>query len=136
MFKLLPIFCIAMLLCPATSVVAQKVDSTLADLEKLQQIPLKYISTIDNKIDLYSKRVIDKTEKTLTKLSKWEDKIHQILLEVNPAAGEKLFGNNQLTFTTLLQKVKEGENITLEYRNQYDQLAILQAWRGRATAMM
>ena len=135
MLKLLPIFCIITVLCYSTAV-AQKVDSTLATLENLQQIPLKYINAIHSKIDLYSNRVFNKTEKTLTKLSKWENKIHQLLLEVNPAAALKLFGNDQLTFTTLLQKVKEGENITLEYRNQYDQLAILQAWRGRATAMM
>lgn len=120
MLKLLPIFFIIMLLCNSTAS-AQKIDSTLESLESLQQIPVKYINAIDSKIDIYSNRVMDKTEKTLTKLSKWEDKIHELLQEVNPEAAQKLFGNNQLTFRTLLQKFQEGKEIGLQYRSQYNE---------------
>ncbi len=111
------IFCIVMLLCFCT-VAAQNVDSTL---ESLQQIPVSYINAIDSKIDKYSNRVIDKTEKTLIKLSRWENKIHQLLQEVNPEAAEKLFSNNQLTFGVLLQKFQEGKELGLQYRNQHDE---------------
>ena len=97
---------------------AQKVtiDSTL---QSLQTIPLQYISTIDNKIDKYSKRISSKTEKTLEKLTKWETKIHGLLLKASPEAAERLFGNNQNTFATLLQKIKEGKSIAEGYQAQY-----------------
>ena len=39
---------------------------------------------------------------------------------MNPAAAQKLFGNNQLTFGTLLQKFQEGKEISLQYRSQYN----------------
>lgn len=95
----------------------QKVDSTL---ERLQQIPNKYITDIDKKIDRYTSRVTSKTEKTLTKLSRWENKIKGLLQKASPAAAERLFNNNQLSFNGMLQKLKQGEAISTQYRAQYD----------------
>jgi hypothetical protein len=111
---------------------AQKKDSTFIDstLAVLQKVPTKYINTIDKKIDKYSSRITKKTEKTLTKLAKWEEKIKTALQKVNPEAANKLFGAssplgrsggaNQLTFASLLQKIKQGEQIKLDYRRQYN----------------
>ena len=96
---------------------AQKADSTIASL---QQLPTKYLSSIDKKITTYSSRITSKTEKTLTKLSKWENKIHNLLSKADPAAAERLFGNNQLTFTSLLQQVQQGETIALQAQAPYD----------------
>jgi len=96
---------------------SQKVDSVLVSL---QQIPTKYITKIDNKIGKYSSRITGKTEKTLAKLSKWENKIEGLLNKVNPDAAQKLFGNNQTTFSTLLQKIREGKAIAENYKARYD----------------
>lgn len=117
MLKLLPIFFLYLLLLNVAAV-AQDTDSTI---DALQQIPTQYLNAIERKIDRYSNSVTGKTEKTLTKLSKWENKIKQLLQKVNPEAAERLFGNNQLTFTTLLQKIQEGKDIALAYHSQYDQ---------------
>lgn len=95
-----------------------QVDSTL---EALQDIPLKYISSIDKKVDKYSHRISSKTIKTLEKLSRWETKVHTTLTKLSPAAAEQLFGNGQLTFSSLLQQVKQGEAVALQYQQQYDQ---------------
>ncbi|MBC7688263.1 MAG: hypothetical protein H7211_08805 [Aquabacterium sp.] len=105
------------LLVSIATAFAQKTDSTL---ESLQQLPSKYISGIDKKIAKYSSRITSKSEKTLTKLSKWEGKIHAILTKADPAAAERLFGNNQLTFTSLLQQVKRDEAIALQAQAPYD----------------
>ncbi len=86
----------------------------------MQKVPTKYITTIDKKIDKYSSRVSNKTEKTLKKLAKWEEKIKATLQKVNPDAANKLFGNNQLTFASLLQKIQKGNAIQLDYRRQYN----------------
>ncbi|MCW3111469.1 MAG: hypothetical protein JWQ09_5975 [Segetibacter sp.] len=96
---------------------AQSVDSTL---DKLQRIPTKYINDIDKKITKYSDRITSKTEKTLTKLSRWEIKIKGLVEKVNPEAANRLFGNNQLTFTSLLEKVKHGEAVALSYKAPYN----------------
>ncbi len=93
-------------------------DSTV---QSLQQLPLKYISNIDNKVDKYSKRITSKTTKTLEKLSRWETKIKSTLEKVHPEAAQKLFGNGQLTFNSLLQQIKQGEATVLQYQQQYDQ---------------
>ncbi len=74
---------------------AQHSDSTLFNLQK---IPTKYINGIDRKINQYSNRISSKTEKTLTRLSRWENKIQVLLQKVNPETANRLFGNNQLTF--------------------------------------
>ena len=92
-------------------------DSTI---EALQKLPTKYITKIDSKIDKYSSRITSKTEKTLTKLSRWENKIQLLLQKVNPEAAQRLFGNDQTTFSTLLQKIKEGKSIAENYKTQYD----------------
>ena len=51
-----------LLICFSAMCEAQ-LDSTL---EALQKIPVKYLSSIDSKIDKYSNRITGKTEKTLT----------------------------------------------------------------------
>lgn len=89
--------------------------------ETLQSIPTKYISKVDDKIDMYSNRIIGKTEKTLAKLSKWENKIKGILDKVSPETSAKLFGNSQTTFSTILKKIQEGKAITEGYRAKYNQ---------------
>jgi hypothetical protein len=93
-------------------------DSTI---ESLQQLPLKYITQLDNKIDKYSNRISNKTEKTLVKLSRWENKIRVLIQKADPATAERLFGNNQTTFTTLLQKLQEGKSIAENYTARYDE---------------
>lgn len=93
-------------------------DSSLATLQK---IPARYITTIDNKIDKYSNRITGKTEKTLAKLSKWENKIKVILEQVSPETAQKLFGNNTTTFSTLLQKIQEGKAIAAGYKTKYNE---------------
>lgn len=108
---------ILLLLCTPNLCHAQ-LDSTL---QALQAIPVKYISTIDNKIDKYSSRITNKTEKTLAKLSKWENKIKGILDRVSPETSQKLFGNNQTTFSTLLQKIKEGKAVAEGYKTKYNE---------------
>jgi hypothetical protein len=90
-------------------------------INTLTHLPKKYISEIEKKTDKYYSRITNKTEKTLAKLAKWEQKIKTVLEKANPAAAEKLFGNNQLTFATLLEKYKEGTAITENYRRQYNE---------------
>src|SRR6266850_1436654 len=73
-------------------------------LQSLHQVPLKYISQVDNKIDKYNSRITNKTIKTLEKLFKWENKIKSLLVKVNPQAAQRLFADNQLTFSAALEK--------------------------------
>jgi phage shock protein A len=94
---------------------AQK-DSTI---ESLQQLPLQYINQLDNKIDKYSNRISSKTEKTLQRLAKWEQKIKKLLERTSPETAARLF-NGQTTFTTLLQKLQEGKSIAENYQSKYD----------------
>ena len=89
-------------------------------ITSLQQFPAKYLKQIDNKIDKYSTRLTSKTEKTLTKLSRWEDKIHALLLKASPKTATRLFAPGQPTFNTLLQKLKQGEAIEQNYKAQYN----------------
>lgn len=86
----------------------------------LQQVPGEYFTTISSKVDKYSSRVSKKTLKTITKLAKWETKIKNTLQKIDPETASNLFGNNQLTFGTLLQQIQKGEAIQLDYRRQYD----------------
>jgi hypothetical protein len=94
-----------------------QIDSTI---ESLQQLPLQYINQLDNKIDKYSHRISSKTEKTLSKLAKWENKIKILLERTSPETAARLF-SNQTTFTSLLQKLQEGKSIAENYTAKYDE---------------
>ncbi len=90
-------------------------------IQALQQLPARYISSIDSKINKYSNRISSKTEKTLAKLSRWENKIRSLLQKVNPEAAAKLFGSDQTTFSNVLQKIKQGKSVVENYHTQYDE---------------
>jgi hypothetical protein len=88
--------------------------------QSIRQVPQKYVKKIGGKIDQYDSRITKKTEKTLTRLSKWEDKIHSALQKTSPQTAERLFGKGQMTFSSLLQKLKNGDSITTRYQAQYN----------------
>ncbi len=88
--------------------------------EHLKQLTGRYFSGLDKKINIYSNRITTKTVRTLTKLSNRKNKILKILLKADPSVAERIFGNNQLVFATLLQQVKQGETIALQVQALYD----------------
>lgn len=119
-------------LSPYDKIVAQKKDQAVSKVNtiskktdsviiSIQDIPAKYITRIDNKIEKYSSRIANKTEKTLTKLSKWEMKIKGLLEQVSPETAQKLFGNDQMSFGSLLQKIREGKAIASNYKTKYNE---------------
>ncbi len=89
-------------------------------LQQLQKIPTKYLDQTEKKVNKYSSRLTSKTEKTLVKLSRWENKIHSLLQKANPEAANMLFAPNQMTFTSALQKYREGKTVTEGYKAKYD----------------
>jgi len=98
--------------------VSSKVDSSIATI---QDIPVKYLKQVDKKIDKYSNRITNKTEKTLAKLSKWENKIKELLEKVSPETAAKLFAPGQMSFGLMLQKLQEGKAVVQNYKAQYDE---------------
>jgi Skp family chaperone for outer membrane proteins len=89
-------------------------------IPNIAKIPVKFIEQTNAKIDKYTNRITSKTEKTLQKLAKWENKIKGLLQKADPATAEKLFGQGKITFTAMLEKVKEGKAITDNYKAKYD----------------
>jgi hypothetical protein len=53
-------------------------DTNTSTIPNISQVPLKFIKQTNDKIDKYSNRITSKTEKTLEKLTKWENKIHKL----------------------------------------------------------
>jgi len=70
-------------------------------LQQLQNIPKKYIGTVEKKVDKYSNRITSKTEKTLVKLSRWENKIKPLLQKASPETANRLFSDGHPTFVFL-----------------------------------
>lgn len=98
--------------------VSKRADTVI---QSIQDIPKKYIIRIDNKIGKYSDRITSKTEKTLAKLSKWENKIKGLLEKTSPETAQKLFGNGQMSFSSLLQKVRDGKAVADGYKARYNE---------------
>jgi hypothetical protein len=90
-------------------------------LQQIQELPKKYITAIDTKIDKYQHRITNKTEKTLSKLAKWENKIKNLLEKASPETAQRLFGEGRPTFNSLLQQLKNGEQIVNTQRVKYDE---------------
>ena len=52
---------------------------TDSPLHTVKEVSYKYIEQVDKKVDQYTHRIASKTEKTLTKLARWEEKIRSLL---------------------------------------------------------
>jgi uncharacterized UPF0160 family protein len=85
----------------------------------ITEVPVKFLNQTNEKIDKYTSRITSKTEKTLTKLSKWEKKIHDLLDQVSPQTAQQLFGNDKLTFASMLQKIQEGKSLVENTKARY-----------------
>lgn len=100
-------------LCKTTA----QTDSAFALTEKLSQ---KYLHQTSAKIERYSKRVDNKTQKTLIKLCRWETKIQNILQKANPSAAERLFSPSAMSFKKILVEYNKGINQVQQYESNYD----------------
>jgi hypothetical protein len=95
-------------------------DTTIPTTPNITEVPLKFIKQTNEKIDKYANRITSKTEKTLERLSKWENKVHKLLLKVDANVAEQLFGEGRETFATMLAKVKEGKSLAENYSKKYE----------------
>jgi hypothetical protein len=84
-------------------------------------VPQKFIRQTGTKAAKYAKRITGKTEKTLTKLARWEGKIKALLEKASPETAQRLFGNGQLTFAGMLVQYQKGQQIVNGYGKQYDE---------------
>jgi hypothetical protein len=98
---------------------ANNAADSIAAIPSITKIPLKFITQTNDKIDKYTNRITSKTEKTLTKLAKWENKIHKLLDKASPQTAQQLFGEGKLTFASMLQKVQEGKSLAENARAHY-----------------
>lgn len=96
----------------------------------LNSLPVKYLDQVASKSDKYYALVTSRTEKTLEKLSRWENKIKVILEKTSPETAQRLFGNPGLTFAGLLEKYRQGKAATDQYRGRYD------SYRDKLTTTM
>ncbi|MBC7938030.1 MAG: hypothetical protein H7Y86_21995 [Rhizobacter sp.] len=94
-----------LLLLPFCNVFAQPDSASYY----LSQMPGKYFSEVNKKIEKYNNRLSTGTEKTLVKLSRWENKVRQSLQQINPEAAARLFKDKDATFEGLLNKLREGK---------------------------
>lgn len=85
-----------------------------------QKISEKYLNRTSKKVSYYSNHISGKTIKTLTKLCRFETKIQRLLQKTSPETANRLFAPGQPTFKTLLQKLKQGEQLKHEYLSQFD----------------
>src|SRR5690606_25210167 len=90
------------------------------DSSQIEKIPIGYLQNVNKKIDTYTHRITSRTEKTLEKLARWENKIQKLLQKADPATAEKLFGSGQPTFSSVLAEYKSGKLQIEKYRADYD----------------
>jgi hypothetical protein len=89
-------------------------------IHTITEVPVKFLKQTNDKIDKYTSRITSKTEKTLAKLSKWENKIRALLDRASPQTSQQLFGNGKLTFASMLQKIQEGKSLAENARSNYN----------------
>jgi hypothetical protein len=96
-------------------------DTALEPIPTITEVPLQFIKESNKKIDKYTNRLASKTEKTLIKLTKWENKIKKLLEKTSPEAAQQLFGQGTTTFATMLAKVREGKSLAENYKAKYNE---------------
>lgn len=94
----------------------------LADSSVLRvaEIPSKYFTQLNGRINQYSSRITKKTTKTVEKLARWETKIKSLLDKTSPETSVQLFGEGKMTFNKLLQQMQSGQQTMLQYQTFYD----------------
>ncbi len=79
-----------------------------------------FAAQVADKTDKYYRRISDKTEKTLEKLAKFENRIKTLLQKASPETAARLF-DNQPTFAAVLARYREGKAIAMQYGKKYDE---------------
>lgn len=92
-------------------------DSSVA---AIQNISSRYLVQTGKKIDRYQSRITHKTEKTLERLSGWENKLKRTLQKTYPSAAEKLFAPGRPSFKQMLEEYRQGKIKTGKYKTSYD----------------
>lgn len=111
------LFCI--LLSPGLYTFGQEPIS-FAD-SSLTSVSPKYLHSVTRKAESYSRRIASKTEKTLERLARWEERIHRILQKNAPSVAERLFANDQYSFARMLQLYRDGTVHAGAFAAKYDQ---------------
>jgi hypothetical protein len=120
-FAKFKIFLLALILHSALSYGQQENNADSTTIPSITQIPLKFITRTNDKIDKYSNRLSSKTEKTLLKLTKWENKIKKLLDKASPETAAQLFGEGKQTFASMLQKIQEGKQLAENTKAHYNE---------------
>ncbi len=103
------------------SVPSQAQDTAaLQPIPAITKIPLKFITQTNKKIDKYTNRITSKTEKTLEKLARWEEKVRKLLEKTSPETVQQLFGEGRQTFASMLAKIKEGKSLAENTKARYN----------------
>lgn len=121
MYKTIAITIILFLFYSASGLRAQAVQKADSLVNTPLGVSKKYMEQVSSKTEKYYKAITGKTERTLEKLARWENKIKGLLERASPATAQRLFGNNQLTFASLLQQYKQGRAAGDAYMAKYDQ---------------
>ncbi len=121
---------ICVIICVFLSVhfcIGQRADTLIVSekeqVEKLVQLSGKYLQSTNKKVAKYNEAVYGRMTKTLTRLAKWEARVKRVLDKTSPASSARLFGNNQLTFSTLLEKLRQTKTLTDQYTGKFNHYA-------------
>jgi hypothetical protein len=96
-------------------------DTALEPIPTITEVSLQFIKESNKKIDKYTNRLTSKTEKTLIKLTKWENKIKKLLEKTSPETAQQLFSQGTTSFATMLAKVREGKSLAENYKAKYNE---------------
>jgi hypothetical protein len=83
--------------------------------------PQRFIEQAENKATKYYRRLQSKTEKTLTKLARWEERVKNLLQKASPETAQRLFAPGQPSFASLLEQYRKGQTMANQYGQQYDE---------------
>ncbi|MBV7531180.1 hypothetical protein [Chitinophaga sp. sic0106] len=97
-----PVYLIITILLGCASIVSAQ-DSLL---QKSKEIPQKYYSAVQHKADALNKQLTARTEKALSRLSKYEEKMKKKMMKVDSSQAKALFENSQQKFASLKDKLK------------------------------
>ncbi len=106
-----------LLLTGCATMAQPSADST----QDLSEVPTRFFTAIDKKLDHYTHRIDAKTGRTLARLARWEAKLKNILEKASPETAARLFGPGQLSFARVYAQYQAGQRMVGQYQQQYDQ---------------
>jgi hypothetical protein len=102
-----PILILFIVICVS---IAARSQDTLSATHKIENLPKRFLSTVDSKTAALENKLTQQTEKYLKRLSRQENKLKRKMSRIDSTAAKRIFASSTQKYQELTEKIKTKTN--------------------------